>query len=181
MKKDIVYNEFLLFAEELVNESGIILKKAFKNKIEYEIKGDQSFITKYDLLIEELFRNRITKKYSNHGILGEEFKSHKTESEFVWVLDPIDGTAQFIAGLPVFGTLIGLAWKGKPLIGIMKYADKDLPDINNGDLVGFTSSGEYEFIIDGEKLYRVLTQFITIKYEYQGNEKEYNPRWAQGS
>ena len=71
--------------------------------------------------------------------------------------------------------------KEKPLIGIMKYADKDLPDINNGDLVGFTSSGEYEFIIDGEKLYRVLTQFITIKYEYQGNEKEYNPRWAQGS
>ena len=65
MKKDIVYNEFLLFAEELVNESGIILKNAFKNKIEYEIKGDQSFITKYDLLIEELFRKRITKKYSN--------------------------------------------------------------------------------------------------------------------
>ena len=65
MNNDIVYEEFLLFAEELVNESGIILKKAFKNKIEYEIKGDQSFITKYDLLIEELFRNRITKKYSN--------------------------------------------------------------------------------------------------------------------
>ena len=71
--------------------------------------------------------------------------------------------------------------KEKPLIGIMKYADKDLPDINNGDLVGFTSSGEYEFIIDGEKLYRVLTQFITIKYEYQGNEEEYNPGWAQSS
>ena len=64
MNNDIVYKEFLPFAEELVNESGIILKKAFKNKIEYEIKGDQSFITKYDLLIEELFRNRITKKYS---------------------------------------------------------------------------------------------------------------------
>ena len=51
MNNDIVYKEFLLFAEELVNESGIILKKAFKNKIEYEIKGDRSFITKYDLLI----------------------------------------------------------------------------------------------------------------------------------
>ena len=135
MNNDIVYKEFLLFAEELVNESGIILKKAFKNKIEYEIKGDQSFITKYDLLIEELFRNRITKKYSNHGILGEEFKSHKTESEFVWVLDPIDGTAQFIAGLPVFGTLIGLAWKGKPLIGII-----DNP-VTNERWIGIT--GQY--------------------------------------
>jgi hypothetical protein len=71
--------------------------------------------------------------------------------------------------------------KERPLIGIMKYTDKDLPNINNGDLVGFTPSGEYEFIIDGEKLYRVLTQFITIKYEYQGDEKEYNPRWTQSS
>ena len=68
--------------------------------------------------------------------------------------------------------------KERSLIGIMKYTDKDLPNINNGDLVGFTPDSEYEFIIDGEKLYRVLTQFITIKYEYQGDEKEYNPSWT---
>ena len=67
----------------------------------------------------------------------------------------------------------------RPLIGVMKYTNKDLPNINNGDLVGFTPSSEYEFIIDGERLYRVLTQFITIKYEYQGDEEEYNPSWAQ--
>ena len=60
----------------------------------------------------------------------------------------------------------------------MKYIDKDLPDINNGDLVGFIPDIEYEFIIDGERLYRILTQFITIKYEYQGDEEEYNPSWA---
>ena len=47
-----------------------------------------------------------------------------------------------------------------------------------GDLVGFTPSSTYEFIIDGKRLYRVMTQFITIKYEYQGNEEEYNPSWA---
>ena len=71
--------------------------------------------------------------------------------------------------------------KERPLMGIMKYTDKNLPDINNGDLVGFIPGIEYEFIIDGERLYRVLTQFITIKYEYQGDEEEYNPRWAQSS
>ena len=71
--------------------------------------------------------------------------------------------------------------KERPLIGVMKYTNKDLPDINNGDLVGFTPSSEYEFIIDGERLYRVLTNSISIKYEHQGDEEEYNPSWTQGS
>jgi len=48
------------------------------------------------------------------------------------------------------------------------------------DLVGFSPDDEYEFVIDGQRLYRVMTQFITIKYEYQGDEEEYNPSWAQG-
>ena len=120
----------------------------------------QSFITKYDLLIEELFRNRITKKYSNHGILGEEFKSHKTESEFVWVLDPIDGTAQFIAGLPVFGTLIGLAWKEKPLIGII-----DNP-VTNERWIGIT--GQYakkngKIIIGGDVVQEKNGKLIAVE------------------
>ena len=63
----------------------------------------------------------------------------------------------------------------KPLQGIVKYSDST---VNVGDLVGFTPSSEYEFIIDNEKLYRVLSKFITIKYEYQGNEEAYNPSWA---
>ena len=71
--------------------------------------------------------------------------------------------------------------KEQPLMGIMKYTNKDLHDINNGDLVGFTPSSEYEFIIDGERLYRVLTNSISIKYEHQGDEEEYNPSWTQGS
>jgi len=66
----------------------------------------------------------------------------------------------------------------QPLIGIIKYADSVY---SKGDLVGFTPNSEYEFIIDGQKLYRVLSKFITIKYEYQGNEEEYNPSWAKSS
>ena len=63
----------------------------------------------------------------------------------------------------------------------MKYLDKSLRMIEEGDLVGFTPDSEYEFIIDGEKLYRVFTQEISIKYEYKGKEEEYNPSWLQGS
>ena len=65
----------------------------------------------------------------------------------------------------------------KPLQGVVKYSDGT---VNVNELVGFTPNSEYEFIVDGERLYRVLSKFITIKYEYQGDEEEYNPSWAQG-
>jgi len=66
--------------------------------------------------------------------------------------------------------------KERPLIGIIKYSDETF---NKEELVGFKPGSEFEFIINGERLYRVMNNFITIKYEYQGNEKEYNPSWAQ--
>lgn len=69
----------------------------------------------------------------------------------------------------------------KPLVGILKYKDPSLKEVEEGDLVGFRPGAEYEFLIDKEKLYRVPTNLITIKYEYQGNEEEYNPSWAQSS
>jgi hypothetical protein len=65
----------------------------------------------------------------------------------------------------------------KPLQGIVKYSDGTV-EVN--DLIGFTPNSEYEFVVDGERLYRVLSNLITIKYEYQGNEEAYNPSWAQG-
>ena len=66
----------------------------------------------------------------------------------------------------------------RPLIGVIKYSDGTF---KKSELVGFRRGSEYEFIIDGERLYRVLNNFITIKYEYQGNEEEYNPSWTQSS
>tara|TARA_Y100000114_G_scaffold106519_1_gene99797 strand:+ start:398 stop:994 length:597 start_codon:yes stop_codon:yes gene_type:complete len=66
-----------------------------------------------------------------------------------------------------------------PYRGIIKYVDKQLKDIQKEDLVGFTPSSEFEFVVDGERLYRVLTNSISIKYERQGNEKEYNPSWTE--
>jgi len=65
-----------------------------------------------------------------------------------------------------------------PLVGVVKHSDGSF---KKGELVGFTPNSEYEFIIDKERLYRVMTQFITIKYEYQGDEEEYNPSWAESS
>ncbi len=64
----------------------------------------------------------------------------------------------------------------RPLVGIVKYSDGT---VNVGDLVGFRPNSEFEFVVDGKRMYRVLSKFITIKYEYQGDEEEYNPSWAQ--
>ena len=64
--------------------------------------------------------------------------------------------------------------KEEPLMGIVKYTDGSF---EKEDLVGFTPDSEYEFIIDNQRLYRVMTKEITIKYEYQGKEEEYNPGW----
>jgi len=68
--------------------------------------------------------------------------------------------------------------KEEPLMGIVKYTDGT---VKENELIGFKPNSEYEFIIDGKKLYRLLSKFITIKYEYQGDEEEYNPGWAKSS
>ena len=89
----------------------------------------------------------------------------KTPKGYCWV-KPLKATDQFNIE------------QEKPLQGIVKYSDGT---VNVNDIVGFTPNSEYEFVIDGERLYRVLSKFITIKYEYQGDEEEYNPSWAQSS
>ena len=66
----------------------------------------------------------------------------------------------------------------KPLQGIVKYSDGT---VEVEDLIGFRPGSEYEFVVNGKRLYRILSNFITIKYEHQGNEEEYNPSWAQSS
>jgi len=66
----------------------------------------------------------------------------------------------------------------RPLIGIVKYSDET---VEVGNLVGFKPNVDCEFMVDGKRLYRIPSQFITIKYEYQGDEEEYNPSWADSS
>jgi len=66
----------------------------------------------------------------------------------------------------------------RPIQGIVKYSDGT---VNVNDLIGYRPKTEYEFMVDGERLYRILSNLITIKYEYQGDEEEYNPSWSQSS
>lgn len=115
------HQAFLAFAQKLADTSREMLLAAAMQIPEVELKADASFVTSTDKAVEAKMREMIADAFPDHGILGEEFESTNVGAEFVWVLDPIDGTAPFIAGIPVYGTLIGLAWNGKPFIGVMDH------------------------------------------------------------
>lgn len=115
------HEEFLHFAEKLADASGAMLMAVIEKKPDVDIKSDASFVTTTDKVVETKLREMILKAYPDHGILGEEFENVNIDAEFVWVLDPIDGTAAFVAGIPVYGTLIGLAWNGKPFVGVIDH------------------------------------------------------------
>jgi histidinol-phosphatase len=76
-------------------------------------------VTAADRAAEAAMRRLIAETYPDHGIVGEEFGNQREDADYVWVLDPIDGTRAFIAGLPVWGTLIGLTFRGDPMLGMM--------------------------------------------------------------
>jgi histidinol phosphatase-like enzyme (inositol monophosphatase family) len=115
-----LHDEFLTFAELLADKSRHMLLEASALDPEIEIKADASYVTSTDKAIEKALREMIEARYPDHGILGEEFESTNLGAEFVWVLDPIDGTAPFVVGIPVFGSLIGLAWNGAPYLGVIE-------------------------------------------------------------
>tara|TARA_B100000989_G_scaffold156532_1_gene116881 strand:- start:3816 stop:4595 length:780 start_codon:yes stop_codon:yes gene_type:complete len=110
---------FLKFANGFADLSGEILTKNFlKHRLTHS-KSDGSFVTEIDNLIEEKFIKQVKKKYPSHGIIGEEFGEYNVGAKYVWVIDPLDGTHNFISGKPLFGTLICLLIDGIPSIGVL--------------------------------------------------------------
>ena len=107
------------FSKHLADESEKIIKKYFRTSLNVDNKEDKTPVTIADKEVELKIREIIKNNYPEHGILGEEFDQTNIESEYIWVIDPIDGTRSFIAGHKDFGTLIALVYKKKPLIGII--------------------------------------------------------------
>jgi len=116
-----VYRNFLA---ELAHASGEFLKpyfaRGFANGLDalaVEHKADQSPVTEADRSAEALLREKIKAKFPAHGIIGEEHGNEREGADFVWVIDPIDGTKSFISGVPLWGTLIALMHHGTPILG----------------------------------------------------------------
>lgn len=105
------------FLAELARESGDFIRPLFcQPGVAVEIKADASPVTAADRGAEELMRKLIRQRFPAHGIIGEEFGSERPEAEWVWMLDPIDGTKSFITGVPLWGTLIALLHEGQPVL-----------------------------------------------------------------
>ncbi len=114
--------DFARFVNDLASRSGDAILPFFRTAmLTHNKAGDGSFdpVTEGDRAGEIVMRRMIKETFPAHGIVGEEFGSENPDAEFVWVLDPIDGTRAFVSGLPVWGTLIGLMRGGKPAYGMM--------------------------------------------------------------
>jgi myo-inositol-1(or 4)-monophosphatase len=114
--------DFSAFVNDLATVSGETILPFFRTALSIEDKGRPgSFdpVTAADHAAEMVMRALIRRSFPDHGIIGEEFGGERADAEYVWVLDPIDGTKSFIAGMPAWGTLIALLRSGEPVFGMM--------------------------------------------------------------
>ena len=114
--------DFAAFVDELAAVSGETIRPFFRTALSIENKslsGGFDPVTAADRAAEAAMRALINRTFPEHGIVGEEFESERSEAEYVWVLDPIDGTKSFICGMPIWGTLIALTRRGEPIYGLM--------------------------------------------------------------
>ena len=170
--KDLILNTEI-YNHEFVNREAIV--KSVPTAFETKIKPGDTIITHHNVF--RRWHNVKGKEKNSRSFFDENTYLIKEDQIFLykrnnkWIapsgycfVQPIKSRDEIDIG------------REEPLVGIIKYTDGLF---NKKELVGFRPSSEYEFIIDGKRLYRVMNKFITIKYEYQGNEKEYNPSWAQ--
>src|SRR3546814_4228789 len=118
-------DEFGAVAAGLADAAGPIIRGHFRTGLTVDTKADASPVTAADRAVEKRLREMIEARWPEHGIAGEEYGLKTPDAEFVWSLDPIDGTKAFITGRPTFGTLICLVERKAPLLGVI-----DCPILN---------------------------------------------------
>lgn len=111
--------DFLPTAEAAAEAAGAAIRPLFRSALLVEAKGDASPVTEADRAAERAIRALVAARHPEHGVIGEEYGATNPGAEWVWVIDPIDGTRAFLTGRPQFGTLIGLLHRGRPVLGII--------------------------------------------------------------
>ncbi len=109
----------IALAHTLADAAGAVARRYFRQKIAVVDKPDLTPVTIADREAEAAMRRLIEAALPDHGIIGEEHGRTRADAEYVWVLDPIDGTKSFISGIPLFGTLIALTHRGRPVLGVI--------------------------------------------------------------
>ncbi len=156
------------FISELADKSGAYIAESFDKNNAVVLKADKSPVTEIDRNTELLLRKLIKEKFPTHGIIGEEFGKENESAEYVWVIDPIDGTKSFITGVPLFGTIIALLKNGEPILGLI-----DQPILKQrciGDNVSCIFNGESVKISD----HKTLEGSTILTSDNRHAEKDYN-------
>ncbi|WP_207458019.1 histidinol-phosphatase [Azospirillum sp. SYSU D00513] len=112
-------DQFVQLALRMVESSGSVIRQYFRTPVAVDDKADQSPVTIADREAERAIRAIIEAERPDDGIYGEEFGTRNLDAEWVWVIDPIDGTKSFITGRPIFGTLVALLRHGRPVLGVI--------------------------------------------------------------
>ena len=159
-----IHQQLTGHALKTVDAASVTAMSYFRQQLEIETKGDESPVTVADKNVEAQIRAALTAAYPDFGILGEEFGSEQMDADTFWVIDPIDGTRSFISGMPLFGMLLGLVDKGKPVLGVVAMPALDEVYIGQAGVgadmngVPITASSQTNldqatlFINEGEKL-----------------------------
>lgn len=113
------FRAFAASAELMLDASGDLIRKIGQKPFDTMLKDDGSPVTDVDQAAEDCIREIILKNHPDHGIMGEERGATNADRELVWTIDPIDGTLPFLAGFPVFGTLLSLMQNGTPILGVI--------------------------------------------------------------
>ena len=111
--------EMVAAAEAAEDAAAAVIRPLFRSALLVEPKGDLSPVTEADRGAERAMRAVLSARFPDHGIWGEEFGADRPEAEWLWLLDPIDGTRAFVTGRPLFGTLVGLLHRGRPVLGVI--------------------------------------------------------------
>ena len=158
------YKKYLSFAQKVILQVRDLSLPFIGKTLENKLKDDNTLLTNVDLEIENFIRNKIIHEFPDHDIVGEELSNNNNQKDYKWIIDPIDGTLSFFHGIPLFGTIISLLYKNKPVVGLV-----DLPAINlsfcagtnlgasvNGVVIKIPDKKEFsmdhEIIIFGERL-----------------------------
>jgi histidinol phosphatase-like enzyme (inositol monophosphatase family) len=115
----VVEPRLVALANALADVARPISARYFRTQVTIDDKSDRSPVTIADREAETAMRDLLARHVPDHGVFGEEHGAVRTDAEYVWVLDPIDGTKAFITGLPIFGTLVALLHRGTPVLGII--------------------------------------------------------------
>lgn len=146
-----------------------------------KIKSDLSPVTDVDFRAEELVRKMLQREYPDHGIIGEEFEHTNPNSEVQWTIDPIDGTQNLIHGIPTFGTLLGLRYRGEALLGFIDHPALDIT-VAGGKGLGVHRNGIAQYLPDLEENSLPHNEIVAIgtpDYFQEGGDERAFQKLAQ--